>query len=274
MTPLSGDAKLITLTKYEPIKVQNKYNNVLDEALPFYFHIAPAAISYSKPPSYSDQQVVRRGTISQFGGPGLLTISWDGEFAVEKYLNSYGRSTYIIPEPSGFKLRDAHKSKKNLRSITDLGLVIRLTIQDRVTGRVEESLPVTIRDFSMSENGGEPDTRFYSIQFAEYRTVRLRTVPRGGSVSSDTNKPSRPLPGRYVSSPYTVPRDMGIYEVARIAYHNQSLWRDIVDANGGRAGMIKKGCIADGSFNPTNGPYRCPKGVRLSIPNKNIPQAR
>lgn len=270
MTMLSGDGKLITLQRVN-LKSQLK---VLDpfRYFPFYFHIAPSAISYAKSPSYSDQQVVRRGTVSQFGGPGLMSISWDGEFAEENYYAVDGGGTYIIPPPAGFTMYHARRSIDILRSITDNGYVVNLSIQDRVTGVLDVVMPVTIRDFTVSENGGEPDSRFYSISFTEYRPIKLRTVPRGGTPSTDP--PMRPTTeyGRFVDSPYIVPRQLGIKKVSLYAYHDQSRYKDIIKANGGRKGMKAKGC----TYNPkaTNGPWICPKGTRLTIPRLNIKQSR
>lgn len=258
------DGKLILLTRNNSIKSQRGIEWPLSE-MPFYFHIAPSAISYTKSPSYSDQQVVKRGSVTQFGGPGLLSISWSGEFIDEDYFAANGGGSYFIPPPTpDIKMRGAHESKVLLRALADNGLVVNLSIQDILTRRIEEALPVTIRDFSINEQGGEPDTRFYDIAFTEYRPVRLRNVPRSGLPFWDPLRPGTDLEGRYVRNPYVLPRRMGIKMVAMEAYHNKSYWKDIVKANGGTQGMLKKGCTRN--VKAANGPWVCPKGTRLFIP--------
>jgi hypothetical protein len=268
---LSADGKLILLTKNTSVKSQRLIEWPLSD-LPFYFPVVPESISYSKTPTFSDQQVVKRGLVSQFGGPGLLSISWSGEFVDEDYLAADGGGTYVMSPPSGLRLYGAHEAKVLLRALSDNGLVVNLSIQDRATGRIEEALPVTIREFSTSENGGEPDTRFYSIQFTEHRSIRLRNVPRAGLPFWDPLRPGADVEGRYVKNPYVLPRRMGIQTVALAAYHNKSYWKDIVKANGGTSGMLKKGCTRN--VKAASGPWICPKNTRLFIPNLPLKPSR
>lgn len=232
--------------------------------LPFYFPIPPGEWSNPFTAEHAEQNVVRRGTISQFGGPSLETWGWDGELLDEDWMEAGALPPYVITPPAGMVMHGAHSAKEILRGIAKAGHVVNLSIIDQQTGRLEVFSPATLRTFDLRETGGEPDTRFYTINFSEYRFLRIRHVPRGG-VPPSGGIPRPPII-RYVPNPWTLPRQLGIKRVSLYAYHTTSHWKEIYKANGGEAGLRRKGA----TYNPkaAYGPWIIPKGVRLYIPGK------
>ena len=263
------DGKLITLTNHVALPPSQTAQPPLNR-LPFYFPVPPIGeLRRTASASHSEKAVVRRGTVSQFGGPELEEFSWSSEFLVPAWHENTGLGdpyryfpSYAIRPPAGFKHYGANEAYSLLREIMQQGLVVVLNIEDRNTGELEVQMPVTIRNIEMSEEGGEPDTRSYSITLRQYRFLTIRTVPRGGSVPSGGTP--RPSGTRFIPSPYKVKKEMGIQELALLAYRDRSKWGLIVKAQGGSKGMFGKGC----RWRPDrrDGPYLIPKGTILSIP--------
>ena len=262
------DGKLITLRPHvtTPESVKNSFPL---NRLPFYFPIPPVGEwTRSISASHSETQVLRRGAVSHFTGPDLEEISWSSEFLVEEWFenNGPGASTryfpsYVIAPPAGFSHYGANQAYALLRAIQAKGIVVVLSIQDRNTGNIELEMPVTIRDFSMKEVGGEPDSREYTITFKQYRFMVVHVRGRGATT---VTKPGRPAPSRYISSPYVIKKAMGIKKLALLAYKDKSKWVDIVKANGGQKGMFAKGAVWN--ISDANGPYLLPKGKKFVIP--------
>lgn len=307
------DGKLITLTLPSFISEAEKQLPPLDQ-LPFYFPIPPiGSFSRSASANHSEQQVIRRGTISQFGGPDLEEISWSSEFPVLDYFtdsnsadnpplyadyasrDANGRllfdaslerdrdgslgfqwdrlaisdenaylPSYVLRPPAGFQLLNANISYALLRSLMQAGSVVRLMVEDRPTGRLELDMPVTIRSITLKEEGGEPDTRFYDIAFRQYRYNVIRTVKRGGEVTSGGT--GRAPVDRMVVSPFKPRQNTGIQTLAMAAYHDRTMWKEIVKANGYDKGMRKRGAIFDAG--ERNGPWILPKGKSFVVPGK------
>lgn len=262
------DGKLITLTNHVAIPAGQKAQYPLDR-LPFYFPIPPVGdITRSFSASHSETQVVRRGAVSQFGGPELEEISWDSEFLIPDWYSGNTVDSwdyfpsYFIPPPAGFKHYGANAAYALLHDIAEQGLVVVLTVQDRNTGAIEIQMPVTIRSISMKETGGEPDTRFYSIKFVQYRFLTIALTPRSGEGAGGGI--GRPAPGRYISNPYTMRSAMGVQSLAMLAYRDRSQWRKIVMANGGPSPMFTRG--ARWAPERRDGPYLLPKGSTFIIP--------
>lgn len=263
------DGKLITLTNHVAVPAGQKAQYPLDR-LPFYFPIPPVGdFNRSFSANHSETQVIRRGTVSQFGGPDLEEISWDSEFLIPEWYSGATTESwahfpsYFIPPPAGFRHYGAMSAYALLHDIAEQGLVVVLNVQDRNTGRIEVQMPVTIRSISMKETGGEPDTRFYSITFRQYRFLTIALKPRSGEGAGGA--PGRPTPGRYITSPYQIKSTMGIKKLALLAYRDKSKWRFIVNANGGAKGMFKRGALWQPSS--ADGPYMLPKGKKFVIPS-------
>src|SRR5690606_829227 len=56
------------------------------DKLPYYFPIPPTGdLTRGSTANHSERSVIRRGTVSQFGGPDLEQISWEGEWLVGEW---------------------------------------------------------------------------------------------------------------------------------------------------------------------------------------------
>jgi hypothetical protein len=262
------DGKLITLTNH-PLVSQSEQSQYPLNGLPFYFHIPPSEISKSSSAEHAENNVVRKGAVSQFGGASLEEHSWRGEFLIDEWFDNRSGigspyknfPAYFIRPPSGFQHYGAIEAYRLLRSIMQKGLVVWLDIQDVNTGKLEVHQPVTIRSISLSEVGGEPDTRSYSISLKQYRSLTAQYRSRSATPSTGTPRPSG---GRHVKSPYRLKANMGVKRLALIAYRDKSKWKLIVKANGGSRGMFKRGAL----WRPTlkDGPYYLKKGQTYIIP--------
>lgn len=283
------EGKLITIHNVVGVPLPQQERYPLNR-LPFYFPTSPVGdLNREISANHNEQQVIRRGTVSQFGGPDLEEISWEGEFFISKWYENpnldempntgkipasqeaYRKATYqyfpsyFIPPPAGFKHYDALIAYGFLRDIMEQGTVVELRIQDRPTKRIELKMPVTIRNFRLRETGGEPDVRFYTITFRQYRFLTIRMVDRGGNAVNPN--PVRPGYERRIPSPYTVKANLGIQDLGRIAYgRGASKWTRIVKANGGFKGMFRKG--AQWRPDRDDGPLRLPKGTTYIIPGR------
>lgn len=244
-------------------------------SMPFYFHVPPDQYRVSGSANHAEQTIARYGSISQFGGPSLKTVSFESFFLMRDWLILYDRypgdritgfPDYVMPPPSGYAFFDATQSIKMLEELRDGDYPVQLRIIDRqIAGHVELTMPVTVREFEWGEHGGEPDARDFSIGFTQYRPVRIRRVPHAGAIPlTSTNRPIGRRCNRYHVSGVSV----GIKTIARHCYGRTDRWKWIVAKNGGDEGMRRLVRAGKAEYRPRDyeGPWYFKSGVTLVTP--------
>ena len=261
---VSREGKLIALHLHSNNSKAERAQFPLN-TLPFYFTTPPAEITYGYGVNTGTQNIINRGTIVNYGGPSLRTVSFSSMFPVKQYYElDNAMRQFVMEPPSGeYQFYDARRAENILRALMEEGKVFELFIRDRQTGQTEYKRPSLITAFNTREIGGEPDVKYFDITFQQYRFLKIRKVPRagklpGGNGDRDDEK------GRYLPSPYVVPKRIGIKRLAAQAYHDKSKWKVIFNANGKSAGLKAKGATVNKKAK--NGPWIIPKGAKLRIP--------
>jgi hypothetical protein len=132
---------------------------------------------------------------------------------------------------------DFFDSRNFLDTMKDRNMIAKLIICDRMLGTEHDiNMPVLLSSFHWKEEAGEPDCRYYSISFKEYRRQVIRRVPSTGAPVPDRQMLLM-RPGRY----WTADREIGIDEVILKTYGqvNTRLKRRVYIANGGRAWIMR-----------------------------------
>jgi hypothetical protein len=243
-------------------------------SLPFYFHIAPESYRVSGSKNQSEQQIPGYGSITQYGGPGLKTLSFDSFFMMRQWLtlsesvldNVSDFPSYVIPPPPEYGFWDATQSIKLLETLRDGDYPVLVRVVDRqIPGHVDVSMEATVSEFEWWEEAGTPDERQFSVTFTKWRPVRIRKVPHAGGVPpTNTTRP----PGRRCNQFRVKVDGTSIKAIARNCYGRTDRWKWIRDKNGGHAAMMKLVQQGKAEYLPKHheGPYFFNKGVLLKTP--------
>lgn len=247
----------------------------------FYFH-APAPYDINSGDALTaDTNVVGVGGVVAPLGRGLRTVSWNGMFHIAEFDLMYGgRPSFVQSPPPGFIFRDAFASLEFLQDMKNNNRVATLIIQDRALQNSGDDLnmPVILKSLTFHEEPGEPDCRYYSVSFQEYRELKIRQVPRTGPAQSSPGSRTG-AKGRFIGDKngnYTLSREMGLNDLCQAAYHaiSPALRKRIITANGGQTwlGKLRKKRKAryDGAA-LRKGPWFIAKGVKIYIPPKTGP---
>lgn len=218
----------------------------------FCFPTLPEKIRVSDETSYQEFSIISKGSVKIPKGMNPTSVSWDGTFfgpskANESWLVKRGQ--YKTPTECETILRKWQTSGQILQLIaTDCNI----------------NMDVTISKFDCDNTGGLGN-KDYSIEFAQYRELKIYTTDELKIVKY--TKP-RPAPAPAPSAPankgnYTVKSGDCLWNIARKYYGNGTLWTKIRDAN---MGTIQSWCNRYNHGNTIGGTLIYP-GEVLTIPN-------
>ena len=248
------------------------HKGVLDQ--PFFFQVPPLdELTISSAFNFTDYTNIARITLSRPDAAALRTLTvnsmfldWEASFAVhhrgeparpDRNPDTVDTRRAGIDVTSGVGMaafRDSRTITRNvhfmrprsplyqvdrLRAVLMKGTPFWLYVGDvEVWGRWDLRMLATLRQLDVSDRAGEPDTRYISAQFVEYRR------PRGLSRDERTPKyhPKLPLRVRvyedgYWSAPGSIDtrhRDAPptLHNLATLYYGSPGKWRLIAKANG------------------------------------------
>jgi hypothetical protein len=265
--------KLITLTNIEGVpearRILYPYGS-----LPFYFHTPPGEYRVGGSKNRAEQSIPGYGTVSQHGGPGLKSVTFDSIFSVRQWLEINDNPLtgqreypgYIIAPYGELAFFDAFQSIKMMETLRDGDYPIMLNILDRqISGHAELNMMAEVSEFEWSEVDGEPDVRAFSVSFIQWKPTRLRRVPHAGGIpSTGTQRPSTSGCGTY-----KVTQDgIGIKAIAKSCYGRADRYQYIISKNGGLPWL--KGLMAKKqvTYQPKHaeGPWFFSKGVSMKTP--------
>lgn len=123
---------------------------------------------------HSDYDTISSGSFSRAGGRSLRTFSFD-TLVVDEEDPAYAVDIGVIAE-----------DVDTLRDILRSGTAVRFVATHRWGLSPEVDMPVTLRSLRPTERMGEPDARYLSLAFSEWRNPRLK---RDGKAKRRGTKP-------------------------------------------------------------------------------------
>lgn len=285
-----SDGKLITLTNHVTVAASKQQVFPLDK-LPYYFPIPPTGdLTRGGTAQHSERNVIRRGTVSQFGGPDLEEISWDGEWLVGEWFGddnvmnnpsadlgdlilddggnlirlpngNFARKPRATHDPFAFFPSYFLRPPKGYAFYSAIyAYSILKEIRDR--GHV---VLLRIQDLNTGQVETNMPVTLRTLRMTEkpgepdtrfynitFRQYRWLQIREVDRAggTSGTGGAGRPSNGRFVSSPFKTDKQYHIKALSTKAYHNASKGSLIIEANGGVARMKREGKLLD-VINPT-----------------------
>lgn len=196
---------------------------------PFVFQVPPLdSLPINRSFPHTDYDTVNADQRSRPGSAQLKSVSFRTFFTEDI-------ARWTLLHGSGFRPDPI----RMLDELEDIGLAktpFWLTVRNQRRGsRFDIAMLATLRDVNSEEVHGEPDTRYVTVAFSEYRPTmvgaRRRVGGRGsGWVPSENPRGSR-LPVSVLTS--NLPEGGNtLFDLARIYYGDPTEWRRIASANG------------------------------------------
>lgn len=180
-----------------------KFNNG-EESL--WLPVNPETISVTSPFGYEDVNVSNFGEITIIGNNAL------NSFAISSFFPRDFNASYCAYS----KLPDPWSAAKTIERWQKSGKPIRFI----VTG-TPINLPVTIRNFTYEERGGQPGDVYYTLELKEYVFV---SVPRKSANTARPNVKESP-------TSYVVKSGDSLWKIAAKIYGHGDKWRTIYEKN-------------------------------------------
>ena len=180
----------------------------------FRFPVLPEVLSIKNGSGNKSVDIQGLGEVTIKQDPKAVVISWSGFFPSVKFP---GIEYEPLPNPS--------ESVGKLIAWKNSDIPVHLII----TG-TKLSMFCTIEDFSVSEQGGDVGTVYYSITLKEYKEVHARQVKiRGDTAVVDDNHAR--TDNRAPEKTHTVVRGDCLWNIAKKYLGNATRWTDIFDLN-------------------------------------------
>lgn len=203
---------------------------VLDK--PFIFQVPPSSdFTISRPAGWDDYNTVGNKVRSRPDSNPLRQVSYDSLFLADTPW-----WTHLDPDPVNYSARRTRgavpnpiKMLQTLEQLIEHHVVFRLTARNpQFWALADVNWWANIRELDSRETAGEPDSRYYSITFSEYRptSVELRMI---GSANSSGNGDDTKGWTVQVSS---LTAGTTMYDLAKNYYGALTGWRLIAKANG------------------------------------------
>lgn len=196
---------------------------------PFVFQLPPTDdFTVSSAFAWADAETRSAGTYSRPGAMGLRAVTFSGLFLNYDYWGWARDAGSVPPEPV-----DAVRSVEAvMRAGTPFTLIAFRAGAQFTDGQpphelTELMMPATLRSFDRTQRAGEPDARYFTAQFVEFREMRL--VSRSLKAAKGTSS-SPHLPTSLTIATLPAKRD-SLVELGRYYYGSASAWRVILDAN-------------------------------------------
>lgn len=166
--------------------------------------------------------LINEGEINILKSPSLIEVSFEARFPMRNY--PYSRS------PQSFQSYFEHfkalkEGKKSFRFI-----VSRRTLNGKRTW--DTNLEMALEEFEIKESADEGDDVIISFELKQYKNYGVKTLrtnisstSSSSSTRSTTNSPSQE------TSKYTVQTGDTLWEIAKAAYGDGSMWTVIYEAN-------------------------------------------
>lgn len=205
----------------------------------YYFQCPPLEeLSYEVQHSHTDYDTVSAGQFSRRGGPQLRTVGFDTLFVDQGSYTILDEDPVIEEAIDTLQAICASGSPFLLTCAHELPPGGYLTWSETQAGP-ELQMAATLRTVRVTEKAGEPDARYATVTFVEYRAPivgrqRLgkrpgrRKFPRKVKLQSDGRAFDEDR--REIGSPPLAPLTLRV--LARHFYRDPSMWRQIARANG------------------------------------------
>jgi hypothetical protein len=235
--------------------------------VPYMFQCPPLD-SFEKGATYShlDFETVRWGQYSRQSGVQLRTVQFDT--LILNYKPSWSN---ISPDPENASSRGSsgwqpniHAMCDELESICRSGSPFRLrAFQPAMWGALTSELDwkATMRELRIAQRAGEPETRYITASFTEWRKIGTNekgqsptgTSPAGKTIG--TNQPMTQAGGnsgaakgstsQYISASDLAPGWRTLYDLSKQTYGSTVLWTAIAQANPQLANLPPSSDIPD-----------------------------
>ena len=180
---------------------------------PFRFQCPPLE-SYSKSHSFNhqDYDTIRKGQFSRRAGRSLMTLSFGSLFVEAPF-------PFVVADEQW----DPQRHTAILERICESGTPFLLTMGKFLPHEVELEVGMTLREFTVEERAGEPDTKYVDVSFVEYReaNTQRRKRGKGGGKGGGGNWPKT----------HKLKAGDTLHELAKRYYGRPSLARTIARAN-------------------------------------------
>jgi hypothetical protein len=136
---------------------------------PLYFQVAPVdQFGWETTYNWTDYDTISAGQFTTDGGTRLRSLS------INSMVMSYNTPWASYSDSNGDawagESPDPRTVVIGLDNLASAGTPIMLTVTGPVSYEPELEMPTTLRRISFEERAGEPDTRYFSMDFVEYRT--------------------------------------------------------------------------------------------------------
>lgn len=172
--------------------------------------------------AHTDFNTAFGGERSRPGGAAL--DSWSFSTLVLDDLPSWSFIQSFVPHPI--------LVKRELKHILKTGTPVQLLVhQLPLWDYYDVNSPVTLRSLTSQEKAGEPDARYFAMQFREYRPMAVKARLKGRGAPRGSRRGPHPISVLVRSLPDS---RSTLYLLAKHYYGSTSKWRDIsaVQANG------------------------------------------
>jgi len=180
----------------------------------FRFPVLPETLNIKNGSGNKSVDIQGLGEVTIKQDPKAIIISWSGVFPY-----AYFPGVAYLPLPNPTEAADRLVKWKN--SDIPVHLVI--------TG-TKLSMYCTVEDFSVSEQGGDVGTVYYSITLKEYKEVHARQVKIRDDTAIVDDSPAR-TDNRAPERTHTVVKGDCLWNIAKKHLGNASRWTEIYDLN-------------------------------------------
>lgn len=232
-----------------------------------YMFQCPPLDTFHKVAAYShlDFDTVRYGQYSRKQGVQLRTVTFDT--LILSYTPSW---TNISPDPENWSSRFVNRWKPNIHAMCDeLEAICRSGTPFHLHAyqpgmwphKSELEYDATLRQIDIEQRAGEPETRYISAAFTEWRKIGVNeknkgptgTSPAGRTVGTAAatkraggNKGvAKGNATRYVQASGLAENQRTLYDLSKQAYGTTTEWQTIVRANPVLNGLPPSGDILD-----------------------------
>lgn len=198
----------------------------------FEFPVLPEKVVVSYGSKNDSVQVCGVGEVTILQDSSAVTIQFSSCFP-KKYFSGYRVKQPPNPQKAMKQILSMKESKKPVRfSITGMKL----------------SMYCTIESFEIQEQGGDPETIYYTLKLKEYRSVKVRKIKvdvstKKATISSSEERTDNTQTGQT----YTVVSGDCLWNIAKKFYGEGAKYTIIYDANreviGGNPNLIYPGQV-------------------------------
>lgn len=182
------------------------------------FPVLPEKISIKRKSNNSKVNVCELGEIIEKGTPNATTYSWSCFFPLKK-------SPLV-------EVKDLRSPKTYVDKLSEL-MKNQTPVHLVIAAGAGVSDYCLITELSCYEEGGDVGTVFYSINFAQYKTVKVRKLTKSTAKkpANNTSRPSINNNTKSKSNTYTVKTGDCLWSIAQAKLKDGSKWTKIWDLN-------------------------------------------